>query len=98
MKLLVTRFIPLNPKDLDAWLADPEEWANLEDKESDQWEYELRVSDKIIPLCFKMLTFAQPCGERVLMVLAHQYRDFVSPLLKATFDQIVCKYRDFNSR
>ncbi|KAL5527437.1 hypothetical protein ACEPAG_6228 [Sanghuangporus baumii] len=72
VKLLVTRFIPLNPKDLDAWLADPEEWANLEDKESDQWEYELR-----------------PCGERVLMVLANQYRDFVSPLLKATFDQIV---------
>ncbi|EJD01395.1 ARM repeat-containing protein [Fomitiporia mediterranea MF3/22] len=72
VKLLVTRFIPLNPKDLDAWLADPEEWANLEDKENEQWEYELR-----------------PCGERVLMALANQYRDFVTPLLKATFDQIV---------
>ncbi|KAI5123421.1 hypothetical protein M0805_006126 [Coniferiporia weirii] len=42
VKLLVTRFIPLNPKDLDAWLADPEEWVNVEDKENEQWEYELR--------------------------------------------------------
>ena len=42
--MLVTRFIPLNPKDIDAWLADPEEWANAEDKESEQWEYELRGS------------------------------------------------------
>lgn len=44
VKLLVIRFIPLNPKDLDAWLADPEEWVNVEDKENEQWEYELRVS------------------------------------------------------
>ena len=43
VKLLVTRFIPLNPKDLDAWIADPEDWVNVEDKENDQWEYELRV-------------------------------------------------------
>lgn len=43
VKLLVTRFIPLNPKDLDAWLTDPEEWANVEDNENDHWEYELRV-------------------------------------------------------
>lgn len=43
VKLLVTRFIPLRPKDLDAWLTDPEEWVNAEDKENDQWEYELRV-------------------------------------------------------
>ncbi|KAH8118388.1 ARM repeat-containing protein [Phellopilus nigrolimitatus] len=42
VKLLVTRFIPLNPKDLDSWLADPEEWVNIEDKENEQWEYELR--------------------------------------------------------
>lgn len=31
----------------------------------------------------------QPCGERVLMTLAHQYRDFVVPLLQTTFQQIV---------
>ena len=43
VKILVTRFIPLNPSDLDNWMADPEEWVNTEEKENDQWEYELRV-------------------------------------------------------
>ena len=42
--MLVTRFIPLNPSDLEEWMADPEEWVNTEEKENDQWEYELRVS------------------------------------------------------
>lgn len=42
-KVLVIRFIPLHPKDLNAWLADPEEWMNVEDKDNDLWEYELRV-------------------------------------------------------
>ena len=44
VKLLVTRFIPLNPSDLEEWMSDPEEWVNAEEKENDQWEYELRVS------------------------------------------------------
>lgn len=43
VKLLVTRFIPLNPSDLEEWMADPEEWVNLEEKENDQWQFELRV-------------------------------------------------------
>lgn len=42
VRLLVTRFIPLNLADLEGWMSDPEEWVNLEDKENDQWEYELR--------------------------------------------------------
>lgn len=42
VRLLVTRFIPLNPTDLKGWMSDPEEWVNIEDKENDQWEYELR--------------------------------------------------------
>ncbi len=37
VKLLVTRFIPLNPFDLEEWMANPEEWVNVEEKESDQW-------------------------------------------------------------
>ncbi len=44
VKILVTRFIPLNPTDLEGWMEDPEEWVNTEEKENDQWEYELRVS------------------------------------------------------
>lgn len=43
MKLLVTRFIPLDPSDLEDWMSDPEEWVNLEEKDNEQWEYELRV-------------------------------------------------------
>ena len=43
VKILVTRFIPLNPSDLEEWMADPEEWVNAEEKENEQWEYELRV-------------------------------------------------------
>lgn len=43
VRLLVTRFIPLSLADLEGWMSDPEEWVNLEDKENNQWEYELRV-------------------------------------------------------
>jgi hypothetical protein len=43
VQLLVTRFMPLNPTDLEGWMADPEEWVNVEDKENDMWEYEIRV-------------------------------------------------------
>ncbi|KAG6328294.1 hypothetical protein ID866_10795, partial [Astraeus odoratus] len=76
VRLLVTRFIPLNPTDLESWMSDPEEWVNEEDKENDQWEYELR-----------------PCGERVLMTLASQYRDYVVPLMTTTFKDIICRSR-----
>lgn len=43
MRLLVTRFIPLTPKDLEKWEIDVEEWMNQEENEDEQWEYELRV-------------------------------------------------------
>ncbi|KAG9317447.1 ARM repeat-containing protein [Chiua virens] len=72
VRLLVTRFIPLNASDLEGWMADPEEWVNEEDKENEQWEYELR-----------------PCGERVLMTLAAQYRDYVVPLMETTFKTMI---------
>lgn len=48
VKLLVMRFIPLSPTDLQGWTADPEEWVNIEDKENEQWEFELRVSFSMI--------------------------------------------------
>lgn len=44
VKLLVTRFIPLDPSDLEEWMSDPEEWVNVEEHDNDQWEYALRVS------------------------------------------------------
>ena len=43
VRLLVTRFIPLTPKDLERWEMDVEEWMNQEESEDDHWEYELRV-------------------------------------------------------
>ena len=50
LQMLVTRFMPLNTNDLESWLADPEEWVNLEEKDNEQWEYELRASDTYIIL------------------------------------------------
>ncbi|KAI0755466.1 ARM repeat-containing protein [Irpex lacteus] len=74
VKLLVTRFIPLDPADLEGWMTDPEEWVNMEERDNDLWEFELR-----------------PCAERVLMTLALQYRQYVVPLLRASFEQVVTR-------
>ncbi|KAI0092637.1 armadillo-type protein [Irpex rosettiformis] len=74
VKLLVTRFIPLDPADLEGWMTDPEEWVNMEERDNDLWEFELR-----------------PCAERVLMTLAYQYRQYVVPLLCASFEQIATR-------
>ncbi|KAF8639750.1 hypothetical protein AX17_001012 [Amanita inopinata Kibby_2008] len=49
VKILITRFMPLNPSDLENWTRDPEEWVNLEDKENDQWEFEIRpCSERVL--------------------------------------------------
>ncbi len=48
VKALISRFMPLNPSDLETWMNDPEEWVNLEDQENDQWEYEIRVRPRLI--------------------------------------------------
>lgn len=49
VQLLITRFMPLNPTDLEQWMADPEEWVNNEDKENDLWEYEMRpCSERVL--------------------------------------------------
>ncbi|KAI0938258.1 hypothetical protein AcV5_001092 [Taiwanofungus camphoratus] len=71
VRLLVTRFIPLNPADLEEWMADPEGWVNVEEQDNEQWVFEIR-----------------PCAERVLMSLANQYRQYVTPLLATTFGQV----------
>ncbi|GBE79528.1 ARM repeat-containing protein [Sparassis crispa] len=75
VRLLVTRYIPLKPSDLEDWMADPEEWVRTEEQDNEQWIFELRA-----------------CGERVLVSLANQYRQYVTPLLEATFKQVVGQY------
>lgn len=58
VRLLVTRFIPLNPTDLESWMSDPEEWVNEEDKENDHWEYELRVRLVVFSAAFLLRSFS----------------------------------------
>ncbi|KAG6821587.1 hypothetical protein H0H93_000096 [Arthromyces matolae] len=54
VELLVTRFMPLNPKDLEVWVADPEEWVNVEDKENEHWEYEIRPCSERVLITFAL--------------------------------------------
>jgi hypothetical protein len=57
VKALITRFMPLNPSDLENWASDPEEWVNLEDQENDQWEYEIRVRQFLSKQNQELITF-----------------------------------------
>ena len=50
VRLLVTRLIPLRTSDLQGWISDPEEWVNVEEKEDEQWEFELRVCASPLPV------------------------------------------------
>ena len=43
VRVLVTRFLPLNASDLESWTSDPEEWISTEEKENARWEFEIRV-------------------------------------------------------
>jgi hypothetical protein len=49
---LVTRFMPLNPNDLEGWMADPEEWVNTEDKDDEQWQFEIRPCAERVLMTF----------------------------------------------
>ncbi|KAI0796611.1 ARM repeat-containing protein [Abortiporus biennis] len=60
VRLLVTWFIPLNPSDLEEWMADPEEWVNMEEKDNDHWEYALRPCAERV-----LLTLATHCRNYV---------------------------------
>ena len=41
--LIITRFLPLKPADLEKWEADPEEWVLEESKDYEAWEFDIRV-------------------------------------------------------
>lgn len=43
MELIVTKFLPLKPSDLEKWEADPEEWVIGEMKDYESWEFDMRV-------------------------------------------------------
>ena len=59
---LVTRFMPLNPKDLEGWMMNPEEWVNTEDKDDEQWQFEIRVSLKLPPIRISLSESIAMCG------------------------------------
>lgn len=59
---LVTRFMPLNPKDLEGWMINPEEWVNTEDKDDEQWQFEIRVSLKRPPIRISLSESIAMCG------------------------------------
>ncbi|KAG8884084.1 hypothetical protein FRB97_005307 [Tulasnella sp. 331] len=49
VSILVTRFIPLKPADLERWQEDPEEFLNADDKESELWEFDTRpCSERVL--------------------------------------------------
>ncbi|KAF9451646.1 ARM repeat-containing protein [Macrolepiota fuliginosa MF-IS2] len=74
-KLLITRFMPLNPTDLENWLADPEEWLNLEDKENDQWEFEIRPCSERV-----LLQLTNHYSDYVVPLLSESFKDSTSAL------------------
>jgi hypothetical protein len=43
VELIVTKFLPLKPSDLEKWEADPEEWVIGEMKDYESWEFDMRV-------------------------------------------------------
>jgi antibiotic biosynthesis monooxygenase (ABM) superfamily enzyme len=57
VRVLVTRFLPLNASDLENWMSDPEEWVSTEEKENARWEFEIRVCICIFPVLMKLTTF-----------------------------------------
>ncbi|KAF8623412.1 hypothetical protein AX15_006355 [Amanita polypyramis BW_CC] len=70
VKALITRFMPLNPSDLENWVNDPEEWVNLEDQENDQWEYEIRACSERV-----LVQLSNQFSEIVTPLLATTFND-----------------------
>jgi hypothetical protein len=65
---LVTRFMPLNPNDLEGWMADPEDWVNTEDKDNEQWQFEIRPCAERV-----LMTFANQYREFVIPLLVKAF-------------------------
>lgn len=84
VRILVTRFIPLNPADLETWENDPEEWVNVEEREGDQWEYELRPCGErvLMTLANHYRAFVEPMLEATFKSMRPQKAADLSGLLQ----------------
>ncbi|KAI0053014.1 ARM repeat-containing protein [Auriscalpium vulgare] len=65
---LVTRFMPLNPSDLEGWMNDPEDWVNVEDNDEVQWEFELRPCAERV-----LMTFSNQYSQYVTPLLVEAF-------------------------
>ncbi|PPQ99043.1 hypothetical protein CVT24_003603 [Panaeolus cyanescens] len=85
VEILVSRFMPLNATDLEGWIADPEEWINMEEKENDEWEYDIRA-------CSERLT-TQLCNQfpEFVVPLLKSTFEAIAPLPTTDLDSIVQK-------
>ncbi|SRR5258708_3240000 len=43
VELILSRFLPLKVSDLEKWEGDSEEWINDEGRDSEAWEFDMRV-------------------------------------------------------
>ncbi|KAF5321876.1 hypothetical protein D9619_000809 [Psilocybe cf. subviscida] len=96
IRVLISRFMCLNTGDLENWMADPEEWVNVEEKENDQWEYEIRAcservlvqlcnqfSDIVVPLL--AATFQQ-IGRKSFSMILNVYRSSLKMIAQPPAD------------
>ncbi|THH15375.1 hypothetical protein EW146_g5093 [Bondarzewia mesenterica] len=71
--LLVTNFMPLKSSDLEGWMADPEEWVNSEEKEDEQWVFEIRPCAERV-----LLTLANQYRDYVAPLLTDAFNQVVA--------------------
>ncbi|KAL0577074.1 hypothetical protein V5O48_004917 [Marasmius crinis-equi] len=74
VKLIVTRFLPLNTDDLESWVNDPEEWFTAEETENEQWEFELRACSErvLVQLSNQFSDYVTPLLQTTFQQFAEQ--------------------------
>ncbi|KIY74164.1 ARM repeat-containing protein [Cylindrobasidium torrendii FP15055 ss-10] len=84
IQVLIVRLLPLKGADLQAWTADPEEWVTNEEKESDQWEYEVRACAErlLMHICNRFSEFVVPLLQSMFNELAGQQATDLSTILQ----------------
>ncbi|PVG00491.1 ARM repeat-containing protein [Serendipita vermifera] len=78
-RLLVKRLLLLDESDLEKWSEDPEEWINIEEGDSDAWEFEIRPCAERV-----LLTLAIQYGDYVAPLI----REYLEENLKSTSDDV----------
>lgn len=72
VQILVTRYIPLNPLDLEEWMADPEGWVNVEEQDNEQWVFEIRPCAERV-----LMTLANHYHQHVTPLLETTFKQIV---------------------